>query len=134
MTAAAFTGLAIGAALLGLAYFSSGQPAGVQQAEYATEENVGAAQSGSDYYFQGNYNCIVDGTFTAGATATLETYLDPTATGRLTTYPVSDMLDIAAPQTEFVGPLALGAGHYRLTVTGGDGSTAIRWHCRRVLK
>jgi hypothetical protein len=134
MTAAAFTGLAIGAALLGLAYFSSGQPSSVTQSEYMSVYGLGANESSPPAPLQGYYNCIVDGTFTGAVTVTLHTWRDATVEGKLIVDVVEDMVDIATPQTLYVGPLALGAGEYWFTTTGGDGSTYVRGTCKRVLK
>lgn len=72
--------------------------------------------------------CLVRGTW-GGATADVETEIPETL--EVVDTDVSELKVITADTNIWVS-IRMGSGRYRLEVTGGDGTTDLVFHCRRV--
>lgn len=100
-----------------------------QTSAYFTETEIPQNSVSSWMGAEGEYEVRVDGVFGVGSSADVETEIKGTG---------GDVLDVGA--VDLIGvtmdtgwvSIRLGSGRYRLEVTGGDGTTALRFHGRRV--
>lgn len=99
-----------------------------QSSDYFTETAILQSSDSTFVHMKGDCECKILGTF-GGASADVETEIQGTG-GVIRDVDVAALISVVA-ETAWVS-IRLGSGGYRIEVTGGDGTTSLTFHCRRV--
>lgn len=102
------------------------QPLSVETYAGFTESNL--STTGQWFYLPGGeYNMIIFGAFD-GSSATVETWVGDEST----VFPVAVPKLVGVLENTTFEWISVGAGYYRLNISGGAGSVDLSWHARKV--